>query len=83
MTNLQNNQWSLLVKIDPLIHIDLRKCQEINTTNFSFHSSFCRKCSASNRILSAKDHASVQINVAEVDESTGRDSQTSGVTTYA
>ena len=43
----------------------------INTTNFSFHSSLCRKCSASNRILSAKDHASVQINVAEVDESTG------------
>ena len=46
----------------------------INATNFSFHSSLCRKCSASNRILSAKDHASVQINVAEVDESTGRDS---------
>ena len=33
--------------------------------------SLSRKCSASNRILSAKDHASVQINVAEVDESTG------------
>ena len=48
----------------------------INTTNFSFYSSLCRKCSASNRILSAKDHASVQINVAEVDESTGRDSRT-------
>ena len=32
----------------------------------------CRKCSASNRILSAKDHASVQINVADVDESTGK-----------
>jgi len=31
-----------------------------------------RKCSASNRILAAKDHASIQINVADVDESTGR-----------
>jgi small subunit ribosomal protein S21e len=40
-----------------------------------------RKCSASNRILSAKDHASVQINVAEVDESTGR--MTGQFKTYA
>ncbi|BGO91680.1 hypothetical protein NBRC10512_008128 [Rhodotorula toruloides] len=28
-----------------------------------------RKCSATNRLIIAKDHASVQINVAEVDES--------------
>lgn len=27
-----------------------------------------RKCSASNRIIKAKDHASVQINIANVDE---------------
>ncbi|KAL8293574.1 hypothetical protein RQP46_000275 [Phenoliferia psychrophenolica] len=27
-----------------------------------------RKCSATNRLITAKDHASVQINVAEVDE---------------
>ena len=27
---------------------------------------FIRKCSASNRILSAKDHASIQINIAQV-----------------
>jgi small subunit ribosomal protein S21e len=27
-----------------------------------------RKCSATNRLIIAKDHASVQINVAEVDE---------------
>merc|ERR1712180_214009 len=31
-----------------------------------------RKCSASNRIIGAGDHASVQINIAEVDEKTGR-----------
>ncbi|XP_006812570.1 small ribosomal subunit protein eS21-like [Saccoglossus kowalevskii] len=31
-----------------------------------------RKCSASNRIIAAKDHASIQINLAEVDETTGR-----------
>ncbi|CAG0899900.1 unnamed protein product [Darwinula stevensoni] len=31
-----------------------------------------RKCSASNRIIHAKDHASIQINVAEVDPETGR-----------
>ncbi|CAG0920586.1 unnamed protein product [Notodromas monacha] len=30
-----------------------------------------RKCSASNRIIHAKDHASIQINFAEVDEATG------------
>jgi small subunit ribosomal protein S21e len=30
-----------------------------------------RKCSSSGRIIGAKDHASVQINVAEVDEKTG------------
>jgi len=40
-----------------------------------------RKCSASNRILSAKDHASIQINLAEVDESTGR--MTGAFKTYA
>ena len=28
-----------------------------------------RKCSASNRIIAAKDHSSVQINLGEVDES--------------
>ncbi len=27
-----------------------------------------RKCSATNRVLHAKDHASVQINMAQVDE---------------
>ncbi|KAF0765743.1 40S ribosomal protein S21 [Rhopalosiphum maidis] len=31
-----------------------------------------RKCSASNRIIPAKDHASIQINLAEIDSSTGR-----------
>lgn len=31
-----------------------------------------RKCSASNRIIGAKDHASIQMNVAEVDRCTGR-----------
>ena len=40
-----------------------------------------RKCSASNRILSAKDHTSIQINLAEVDESTGR--MTGAFKTYA
>mmetsp|Transcript_52284 Transcript_52284/g.59757 ORF Transcript_52284/g.59757 Transcript_52284/m.59757 type:complete len:83 (-) Transcript_52284:223-471(-) len=28
-----------------------------------------RKCSATNKLITASDHASVQINVAEVDES--------------
>nr|ALS04598.1 40S ribosomal protein S21 [Pseudodiaptomus poplesia]ALS04796.1 40S ribosomal protein S21 [Pseudodiaptomus poplesia]ALS04903.1 40S ribosomal protein S21 [Pseudodiaptomus poplesia]ALS04938.1 40S ribosomal protein S21 [Pseudodiaptomus poplesia] len=40
-----------------------------------------RKCSASNRILAAKDHASIQINFAEVDEVTGR--MTGNNKTYA
>nr|ALS04057.1 40S ribosomal protein S21 [Acartia pacifica]ALS04058.1 40S ribosomal protein S21 [Acartia pacifica] len=40
-----------------------------------------RKCSASNRILAAKDHASIQINLAEVDAETGR--MTGSNKTYA
>ncbi|KAL1778528.1 40S ribosomal protein S21 [Sigmodon hispidus] len=31
-----------------------------------------RKCSASNRIIGAKDHASIQMNVADIDKATGR-----------
>ncbi|XP_072045256.1 small ribosomal subunit protein eS21-like [Amphiura filiformis] len=30
-----------------------------------------RKCSASNQIINAKDHGSIQINVGEVDPTTG------------
>lgn len=37
--------------------------------------------SASNRIISAKDHASIQINIADVDETTGR--MTGSYKTYA
>ncbi|GFS21399.1 40S ribosomal protein S21 [Elysia marginata] len=40
-----------------------------------------RKCSASNRIVGAKDHASIQINFAEVDPTTGR--MTGAYKTYA
>ena len=40
-----------------------------------------RKCSASNRIIAAKDHASIQINFANVDSTTGR--MTGASTTYA
>merc|ERR1711915_783025 len=40
-----------------------------------------RKCSASNRIIYAKDHASIQLNFAEVDETTGR--MTGQYKTYA
>ncbi|KAK3858309.1 hypothetical protein Pcinc_035493 [Petrolisthes cinctipes] len=40
-----------------------------------------RKCSASNRIIHAKDYASIQINIAEVDEETGR--MTGPYKTYA
>ncbi|XP_076441425.1 small ribosomal subunit protein eS21-like [Babylonia areolata] len=40
-----------------------------------------RKCSASNNIIAAKDYASIQINIAEVDETTGR--MTGGNKTYA
>ncbi|XP_019483231.1 PREDICTED: 40S ribosomal protein S21 [Hipposideros armiger] len=31
-----------------------------------------QKCSVSNHIIGAKDHASIQMNVAEVDKVTGR-----------
>merc|ERR1711970_1269566 len=40
-----------------------------------------RKCSASNRIIGAGDHASIQINIAELDEKTGR--MTGSNKTYA
>ncbi|KAH8552955.1 30S ribosomal protein S21e [Umbelopsis sp. PMI_123] len=39
-----------------------------------------RKCSATNRLITAKDHASVQINIGDVDAS-GR--YTGSFTTYA
>ncbi|KAK1134073.1 40S ribosomal protein S21 [Melipona bicolor] len=31
-----------------------------------------RKCSSSNRIIHAKDHASIQLSIADVDPETGR-----------
>lgn len=31
-----------------------------------------RKCAATNKIIAAKDHAAVQLDIAEVDEQTGR-----------
>ena len=36
------------------------------------HLSVLWKCSASNCIIGARDHASVQVNVAQVDKVTGR-----------
>merc|ERR1719244_1481946 len=42
-----------------------------------------RKCSASNRIIGAGDHASIQINIATVDEKTGRMTGTGEYKTYA
>ncbi|CAH4031945.1 unnamed protein product [Pieris brassicae] len=36
-----------------------------------------RKCSASNRLIHAKDHASVQLVIADVDPATGRAADTS------
>ncbi|KAK7794514.1 hypothetical protein R5R35_004730 [Gryllus longicercus] len=36
-----------------------------------------RKCSASNRIIHAKDHASIQIAIADIDPATGRMTETS------
>ena len=39
-----------------------------------------RKCSASGKLIAAKDHTSIQLNVAEVDEN-GR--MTGGNVTYA
>lgn len=39
----------------------------INLT-FQLHSYVPRKCSATNRIIKAKDHASVQISIGKVDE---------------
>lgn len=37
-------------------------------TNLQVELYIPRKCSATNRIIKSKDHASVQINVAKVDE---------------
>ncbi len=42
---------------------------------------FVNFSSASNRIIAAKDHASIQINIADVDETTGR--MTGAYKTYA
>ncbi|VDO99451.1 unnamed protein product [Soboliphyme baturini] len=40
-----------------------------------------RRCSASNRIIDARDHASIQIDFVEIDPTTGRSS--GDVTRYA
>jgi small subunit ribosomal protein S21e len=42
-----------------------------------------RKCSYTNRIITAKDHGSVQINVANVDPETGKYTGESEVITLA
>lgn len=42
---------------------------------------FCDFSSTSNRLIHAKDHASIQINIAEVDPTTGRMTDTSKVYT--
>lgn len=52
--------------------------QKFNLKPFCFVSTFS---SASNRIIHAKDHASIQINLVDVDETTGR--MTDTVKTYA
>ena len=53
-------------------------CIHEKTTNLFIFEIFS---SASNRIIAAKDHASIQINIADVDETTGR--MTSTYKTYA
>lgn len=47
---------------------DETKGNKRQTANKLLHSYVPRKCSATNRIIKAKDHASVQISVAKVDE---------------
>ena len=45
-----------------------RKRTYILTRDFPLRRYVPRKCSATNRIIKAKDHASVQISIAKVDE---------------
>ncbi|KAL3268854.1 hypothetical protein HHI36_007943 [Cryptolaemus montrouzieri] len=45
-----------------------------NTSNIN---RIVKKCSASNRIIHAKDHASIQLCIAEVDPATGRMTESS------
>ena len=39
-----------------------------------------RKCSATNRLITSKDHASIQITIADVDPSTGLALKSGGTT---
>jgi len=39
-----------------------------------------RKCSATNRLITSKDHASIQISIADVDPTTGVALKTGGTT---
>ena len=80
----------MMKKFDVIFHdvssTDLKKVQKIpplclfsrKKTNLFIFEIFS---SASNRIIAAKDHASIQINIADVDETTGR--MTSTYKTYA
>ncbi|KAF9434114.1 40S ribosomal protein S21 [Entomortierella beljakovae] len=52
----------------------------MEATNVTLESYIPRKCSATNRLIGSKDHASVQINIGDVDEN-GR--YTGKFTTYA
>ncbi|KAA0146214.1 hypothetical protein FNF27_05287 [Cafeteria roenbergensis] len=44
--------------------------QNVDGTNVDLY--IPRKCSWTNRLITAKDHAAVQINVGDVDAATGR-----------
>lgn len=51
-----------------MICMSLFCCPKLSATLLTSSSYVPRKCSATNRIIKAKDHASVQISVGKVDE---------------
>jgi small subunit ribosomal protein S21e len=69
LTKKKNKNFLLLLNIS-----DLLKMQNTDSapTTEQIELYVPRKCAASNKIIAAKDHAAVQLDIAEVDEQTGR-----------
>merc|ERR1711964_759719 len=67
----------LISRVSSRTYRNIKKTYKMASETQGFNA---RKCSSSGKLIAAKDHASIQINIAEVDES-GR--MTSSNVTYA
>ncbi|XP_012176057.2 40S ribosomal protein S21 [Bombus terrestris] len=64
----------VLLRTEPfyLAHLAIKNIKMENDNGVLVDLYIPRKCSSSNRIIHAKDHASIQLSIADVDPETGR-----------